>query len=326
MNEIERQFFNKLIKDQSFYMKNYYSKARDEEKWIGIHDLNEVKVVVILTDEKYEEIDYSELEQFITLDNKKAVVINTIVLTKENDYINLNNIPNKIVYNINDRRVIYSYNQNEKIFTQYLDIINLNKLSFKTSITKYPLTYALIAINIIIFFITAIVSNNVYNIDTMTLIKFGGRFNTLINQGEVWRLFTANFLHGGLSHIIFNIIALNILGREVELIYGRARYLAIYIISSLGCSILSYLLNPDVVSVGASGAIFGLLAAVLYFAIREKDRIGKGVYKEILNVLILNIILGFLMPNIDMYGHLGGFISGFVLSVLLLNRKIELEG
>ena len=142
-------------------------------------------------------------------------------------------------------------------------------------------TYILICINILIFIITAFLSKNIYNIDLYTLIALGAKVNELINNGQVWRLLTCAFLHGGLAHIAFNMYSLKIIGSEVEYVYGKVKYIGIYLISALGGSIFSYLFNADSISVGASGAIFGLLGAMLIFGIRHKNKIGKAYNNEL---------------------------------------------
>ena len=165
----------------------------------------------------------------------------------------------------------------------------MEKEKFNKSKVKYKenlVTYILICVNILIFIITAFLSKSIYNIDLYTLIALGAKVNGFINNGQPWRLITCAFLHGGLAHIAFNMYALKIIGSEVAYVYGKVKYIFIYLISALGGSIFSYLFNADSISVGASGAIFGLLGAMIVFGIRHKNKIGKAYIMNLFKVLL----------------------------------------
>ena len=192
------------------------------------------------------------------------------------------------------------------------------KLKYKESI----ITYILICINILIFIVTAFISKNIQNIDSYTLVQLGAKVNVLINNGQPWRLITCAFLHGGLAHIAFNMYALKIIGSEVEYVYGKVKYIVIYLISALGGSIFSYLFNSDSISVGASGAIFGLLGAMIIFGIKHKNKVGKEYIINLLKVLLINIFIGVTLSNIDNGAHIGGLIFGGISALMLKDRKI----
>lgn len=160
-------------------------------------------------------------------------------------------------------------------------------------------------------------SKSIVDIDSMTLLEMGAKYNPLISRGEVWRLFTAAFLHGGILHLACNMYSLYAVGTQVERIYGKVKYIIIYILSALGASVLSYLLAPRSLSVGASGAIFGVLGAILVFVIKEKNKLSKGALGNILSVIALNLYIGFTIPNIDNYAHIGGLIVGIIISIIL---------
>ena len=131
-----------------------------------------------------------------------------------------------------------------------------------------------------------------------------------IADGEWYRLITASFVHAGLLHFLFNMYALWILGQSLEPVLGRWRFIALYIISALGGSMVSLLyLPPGVASVGASGAIFGLFGAV--FVVTR--RFG-GDIRGILVLLGINLLIGFVFPGIDWRAHLGGLVTGAVLA------------
>lgn len=153
-----------------------------------------------------------------------------------------------------------------------------------------------------------------FNIDIYTLVEMGAKYNILIENGEFYRLITAGFLHGGIMHLFFNMSALNIIGKEVEEVYGTKKYILIYVFSLLGASVFSYLFSKGI-SVGASGAIFGLLGAMLIFGFKNKKKIGKLYIKNIIETILLNILIGITIPNIDNFAHMGGLVLGLIISL-----------
>ena len=140
---------------------------------------------------------------------------------------------------------------------------------------------------------------------------FGLKVNELILDGQYWRLITPILLHGSLLHIGFNMYALYILGPDLEQHYGHAGFLALYLTSGFAGIVLSFLLT-DAPSLGASTAIFGLLAAQGVFVFRNRRIFGRRaqvVLRSIVNIALINFLIG-LAPGIDNWGHLGGFLGG----------------
>jgi membrane associated rhomboid family serine protease len=134
-----------------------------------------------------------------------------------------------------------------------------------------------------------------------------------VADGEYYRLFTAQFVHGGLLHLLFNCYVLFVIGPFVESAIGRWRFLALFLISGITGAVASYLFNdPQTLSVGASGAIFGLFGAALVI----NHRLGRRT-NEILGLLAINLVLGFVIPNIDWRAHLGGLIAGSLVAAVL---------
>ncbi len=134
-----------------------------------------------------------------------------------------------------------------------------------------------------------------------------------VATGQYYRLFTAAFLHAGLLHLAFNMFALAQLGPTLESALGRVRFLALYLLSALGGSTLSYLVSgPGTLGVGASGAIFGLFGAY-YVVVR---RLG-GETRSILTLLAVNLVITFTVPIIDWRAHLGGLVTGALVAVAL---------
>jgi rhomboid protease GluP len=153
----------------------------------------------------------------------------------------------------------------------------------------------------------------------------GWKDNDLINQGQYWRLVTAMFLHGGLLHIFFNGYALFILGPETERIFGTLRFLALYFVAGLAGSVASYAFSPDP-SVGASGAIFGLVGALGMFFYLSRDVLGdagRAQLQSMIFIVVINLAIGFGASGvIDNYAHIGGLIGGILAGVLLAPRYV----
>lgn len=137
----------------------------------------------------------------------------------------------------------------------------------------------------------------------------------VFNNGEYWRLLTVALTHGGLMHLFFNMYALLVLGNTLESAIGRNKFLAIFLISQLGASFASiYFGAINVVSVGASGAIFGLFGAMVVIS----KRFGLET-KQVYVIVGINFVIGFIFPGIDWHAHLGGLISGFIAASVLLS-------
>ncbi|MGA6162898.1 rhomboid family intramembrane serine protease [Amycolatopsis magusensis] len=174
-------------------------------------------------------------------------------------------------------------------------------------VRKPLVTPVLIAVNVLVFLATVVQTGNPMNnsgADLMTqgsLWPYGMTF-----FGEWWRLVTSGFLHFGLLHIAMNMLALWVLGRDMEMLLGRGRFIAVYFLSLLGGSVAEFVFG-DVgqPTVGASGAIFGLMGGVLIAVFRLKLNPTTALV-----TIGLNLVLTFSIPNISFLGHLGGFVIG----------------
>ncbi|MGE0885070.1 MAG: rhomboid family intramembrane serine protease [Blastocatellales bacterium] len=184
-----------------------------------------------------------------------------------------------------------------------------------------PVSYLLIAVNVIYYAITSW-----YGLEASTLIAFGAKTNALLREGDWYRLVTPIFIHGGLLHLGFNSYALYLNGPLVEKLYGSARFLFIYLLSGIGGVAGSYLWqemtnHPDVPSVGASGAIFGLFGLLAVFGYKYKEEVpenlSKALRSSVLPVIAVNLIIGFSLPFIDNGAHLGGLLVGALLALLI---------
>lgn len=170
---------------------------------------------------------------------------------------------------------------------------------------KTPLiTFLLIGICIIMFFLTYFLGEN-------EIISYGGNIKELVKSGEYYRLLTCIFLHAGIIHIACNMYSLYVIGSQLESFFGKIRYLIIFLLSGICGSILSIAFNNnDAISIGASGAIFGLLGAIVYFGYHYRIYLGNALKNQIIPIIILNLSIGFLTPGIDNFAHIGGLIGG----------------
>lgn len=222
------------------------------------------------------------------------------------EYIFINIVDNKILY--------YSTGLENKV-EELLNCMRRSSSSYeKTEISI--ITYILITVNVLAYIVTAYLSGNFVDSNINVLVFLGAKVNYLIARGEYYRLITCMFLHGGIMHLLLNMFALYSLGPFIEKIYGKTRYLIIYFLSGIVSSVFSYMFSTAV-SIGASGAIFGLLGAALIFAMKMKDRIGRGFITNIVSVILINLFMGFSMSNVDNFGHLGGLIGGSAITLLL---------
>lgn len=181
------------------------------------------------------------------------------------------------------------------------------------SFKKPTATYSLILICILVFILMYILGNG--SEDTYTLLKFGANLDVLTKNGQYYRLFTSMFLHIGIIHLLCNMYSLYIIGREVEIVFTKKKYLIIYLLSGIAGSILSLAFNHNTVCAGASGAIFGLLGALLYFGYYYRAYLGASVTRSILPVVIINLIIGFASTGIDNAAHIGGLVGGILIAM-----------
>jgi len=173
-------------------------------------------------------------------------------------------------------------------------------------------TYILMGIIIFVFSLQALsLSININGIDLPAF--YGDKVNSLIAQGQVWRLFTPIFLHASLLHVGFNLYALYVLGPGLERFYGHKRFLALFILSGFAGNVMSFLFSTAP-SLGASTAIFGLIGAEGVFLYQNREILGETARQGLRNVIVIaliNLFIGFAPgSNIDNWGHIGGLLGG----------------
>ena len=163
--------------------------------------------------------------------------------------------------------------------------------------------------------------------DLAVIINFGANFGPLVAAGEIWRLVVSIFMHANVLHLVLNCLALYFLGRNVEAFYGPWRFLFLFLLSGLVGSVASASLSRAI-SLGASGGIFGLLGASIVFAFRFRGilppRVTKIMGTALLPWVALNIVLGVVVPRVDMNAHVGGFLAGALIPLFVAPRSLLL--
>lgn len=184
-------------------------------------------------------------------------------------------------------------------------------------------TTALIVINAAVFLILSMFGQTE---DALFMLQHGAMYESLvIEMHQYYRIITSIFLHFGIQHLLNNMVMLGALGWNLEREIGKVRFLIIYLVSGIAGNILSMYMNiihdEQVVSAGASGAIFGLMGALVYVVIVNRGRLGRLSGRGMLILVFLSLYFGLTSSGVDNYAHIGGLISGFLLAVILYRRK-----
>jgi len=180
-------------------------------------------------------------------------------------------------------------------------------------------TYAILAVTILVFLAQLIFR------DPFTF--YGLKINELILQGEYWRFVTPIFFHSGMLHVFFNMYALYNIGRQIERPLGHGLFLIVYFFSGVAGVFASFQFTPSA-SLGASGAVFGLIGALAVFLYRHRrlfGTVGRSMLYNVVFIIVFNLSLS-LTPGIDIWGHIGGLVAGLILTwVLGPVWKIEID-
>ena len=184
-------------------------------------------------------------------------------------------------------------------------------------------TFVILALNVLIF---ALMELSGGSKSPQVLLNFGASYGPYIQRGEYWRLVIPMFLHIGFLHLLLNAVGLFVLGRILESVYGYGRFALLYVACGIGSSFLSMKLSPAVAA-GASGAIFGMAGAMLTIGYLHRAAVPRRWRRSfgggILPLIVLNLLLGYSIRGIDNWGHLGGLITGMLLSAVLAPPGIE---
>lgn len=192
----------------------------------------------------------------------------------------------------------------------------------------------LIVINVAVFVAAAAMGTGLTGADPDRLVAMGGSLPALTLSGEPWRLLTSMFLHAGVLHVAMNMFALYSGGRAAEAMFGRRGFVAIYLATGLVGGIATLTKTAMIVTVGASGAIFGVFGAIFAYSVAHRAQLDPEVrakqMKSMGTFVALNLVIGFSIPQISLAAHIGGFVSGFVIAYLaergidITNREVAI--
>ena len=193
-------------------------------------------------------------------------------------------------------------------------------------IKKEPITVLFILLNILIFLVVDFTGGSE---NTAHMIECGAAYPPLILENEeIYRLFTCMFLHFGIEHLLNNMLVLFVLGSRLEQVIGKIKFLLIYLIGGVLGNVISLLIElrtqDFAVSAGASGAVFAVMGAMIYIVIRNKGWLGDLSMRQILVMAAFSLYFGFASTGVDNTAHVGGMVSGFFLAVIFYHpgRKI----
>lgn len=182
----------------------------------------------------------------------------------------------------------------------------------------YPVTNLILGITVVHFLVLQILRLGSAT-SARAIYDFGGLLGLAIqlDTSQVWRLLTAMFVHIGWEHIVLNGIAIYFLGRQFEALFGSVKFTIFYFLSGFMGNIFVLFFTPDVVTAGASTAIFGLFSALVVLRFFVNNPYIRSLGQNYLILLLLNLAMGFLSPNISMAGHIGGAVGGALCAVFL---------
>lgn len=172
-------------------------------------------------------------------------------------------------------------------------------------------TKALMTICIFLYCYIGIKGGNIVSLDVYDLLKYGAINQMAIKNGEILRLLFSIFLHGNIMHLLVNMYSLKVLGEQVETYLGKTKFLIICLVSGISGGLLSSIGGTEC-GVGISGALFGLLGALLYFGYHYRLYLGDALKNQLIPIIITNLAISFMIPNIDFLAHIGGLVGGFL--------------
>lgn len=191
---------------------------------------------------------------------------------------------------------------------------------------KPYITIGLIITNIIVFILLELRGNS---LEAEYMMEMGAVYPDKIqNNGEYWRLLTSTFMHFGFRHLLNNMVLLGTAGQILERALGPVKYFILYILSGVGGSTLSYIQmiysGDYAVAAGASGAIFGIVGALLWVVICNKGHYETLTGKGLVVMILLCLYYGISTGGVDNWGHIGGLFGGFFVGILFYKRKKEI--
>ena len=257
---------------------------------------------------------FLNLGENVSLEEETSTKSLCIKITEEND-IKKNKLVSEIFPDLNNKMKFTE--KGAELFMKITGDINKHNQEDARKVekvfkAKFPMiTYCLIAINLIVFVVPLIFGEQQQILEALCV------HGPSVRAGQYYRLLTGAFVHSGLMHLAFNCYTLYVIGSQIESFLGKAKYLVIYFISALFASLMSIIFNGNVASVGASGAIFGVMGALLYFGYHYRVYLGNVMRSQIVPLVLVNLLLGFVMEGIDNAAHIGGLIGGALITMAL---------
>lgn len=185
-------------------------------------------------------------------------------------------------------------------------------------------TQTIIGLNVLIFVLMVVRGVSPVGPSSEDLLRWGADFGPLTLNGQWWRLFTSIFLHFGIIHLGLNMYVFHQIGNLAEALYGRGKYLFLYLFTGVMGNIASLFMHPLSVGAGASGAIFGVYGAFLGFLVVRRSVIAKPAMQQMMRSMTtflgINLVYGLMSPNTDLSAHIGGLVAGFLLGCYLTER------
>ena len=256
----------------------------------------------------------TEMSEKVTLDNNyniETIKINNFdeVLKNERIIDFFPTIGNNLVELNNELDLIFNMTKDINVKTE-----KENRLFAKVFMPKKIIvTNIIIILCIALYAITSFYQKDIFSMKAGTLALFGANNLMLVKNGEFWRLLTCAFLHVNIIHLFVNMYSLKIIGAQVENFIGKFKFTFVFIVSVISASLFSLVFQEEmVVSVGASGAIFGLMGALFYFGYHYRLYLTSVIRNQIVPLIALNLLLGFMVSGIDNAAHIGGLIGGFL--------------
>lgn len=315
-------------KNKSFFINN--NKDEDEPYWMNddANDDNDDNVEV----EMVELNETPELTVHKENNSARSHVLKSSVSVADLAHSNIRSKPSFKTLNVSKEDSMASYKGKGKGRRNEYDNIDLDTKNIpKPNVHKKSVPYFIITVSLIniIFMIWAFVLSGGFDKPSQNpmlgpridvLVDLGGKWVPyILNNGEWWRLLTATYLHSGLVHILFNILVQYKVGVKLEKDNGTLRLMPIYILSGLSGNLLSALFSPNLVTVGASGAIYGFLGVLIVDLVKNWKKLDKPcrTYVVLFVGIIVSLAIG-LLPGIDNFAHIGGFVMGVLSGIVFL--------
>lgn len=309
-----------FIDKKGFNLESFESYSKDLDFYL-YKEIENGFLIIIFSNGGEELSQIKSFKDYAKSNNINFYLVNIILADEKNEFNNFKANNYSEILLMESGKKVFEDKIGESLFVEPRET-KAQKRGFKDRIKSMPITLIIIVVNILVYIFTAILSKS-FNIDIWVLIFSGAKVNEFIDNGQVYRFLTSAFLHGNFMHLFFNMYALFNIGGLIEKVIGKMGYLLIYFFSAFTSSFLSYKFNPYV-SVGASGAIFGFLGALLIISLFGNRKINKGFLYNILGIIGINLFIGFVGRNIiDNFGHLGGLLGGLISTwiIVMLKRK-----